>query len=105
MGLAVTGLLGLIVLLWFVIVAPIQYFTFLVAGAPVRMGLLGRRVHAVYKEEHDPGQRQTVQTLEETEGPAKGALDITFTRKPVTMTSTIAAILLWLTNSALSHFI
>lgn len=103
-GLVVTALLVVIVLLWLVVVAPIQYFVFLVAGAPVRMGLLGKGVHAVHTEVHDSERQQTVQVLSESQEPTENALDITFTRKPVTMTSAIAAILLWLANYILALF-
>jgi hypothetical protein len=104
LGLLVTCLWGLIVFLWFVIIAPVQYFVFLIAGAPVRMGLVGKPMYTIYAERYDPQRHEKVQVVEESEKLPKVALDITFTRKLITMTSVIAAILLWLANSALALF-
>jgi len=101
-GLAVTGLVWLVVLLWFVIVAPIQYAVFVVACAPVRMGLGGQPLYVAYKVEDDPETHQPRQVIEETTTkPTNTAVDMTFTRKPVAMTFAIAAVLLWLANTAL----
>ena len=102
-GIIVTGLLSLIVVLWFLIVAPFQYVVFLVAGAPVRMGLSGAPLRTILDDESDPDQ-QTIAVVEDARKPTKNVLDVSFTRKPFTLTSAIAAILLWLTNNALGSF-
>jgi hypothetical protein len=94
-GIIVTGLLSLIVVLWFLIVAPFQYVVFLVAGAPVRMGLSGAPLRTILDDESDPDQ-QTIAVVEDARKPPKYVLDVSFTRKPFTLTSAIAAILLWL---------
>ncbi len=96
----VTGLLGLALaglwVCWLIVIAPLQYFVTLVAGAPARCAFAS-------------GRRTWIERQEDTtvlhSAPAKlmpeGAQEIGLARRPVSATSSIAAALLF----AASQFI
>jgi hypothetical protein len=96
----VTGLIGIAFLAlwisWLIVIAPLQYFVNLVAGAPARCALAGRR-------------RTWIERREDTtvigSGPIKqmpeGAQEIGLARHPLSVTSTMTAGLLF----AVSQFV
>jgi hypothetical protein len=91
-----TGLYGLafvgLAACWLAIVAPLQYFITLVTGAPARGALASLRMWVERR-----GNRITL-----IKGPAgkmpKGAEEIGFARRPVAVTSTITAGVLFLVS-------
>ena len=92
-------------ILWLLVVAPLMYFIYLVAGAPVRMGLLNPVLSTqVTIEDHTKVVKEVSSDKIEDKIEDKNSLDVSFTRKPVRLTATIAAILLWLAKLAVEFF-
>ena len=89
-----------------------MYFIYLVAGAPIRMGLLNPVLNTQVKTEdgtevvEDVSSDKIEDKIEDKEEDKKeeNSLDVSFTRKPVRLTATIAAILLWLAKLAVEFF-
>ncbi len=81
-----------IVMLWVIVVAPLNYAVTLVTGAPARRALSvpGRR--AVAEEE---GAWLTVRDEAGDAGRAGAAIDISFVRKPFAVTQAMTALVLW----------
>lgn len=99
-------ILFIITSLWLLVVAPPLYFIYLVAGAPVRMGLLNPILVNIVTS---TGNTKVVKEVfsdnkESIKNNDKNAMDVSFTRKPVRLTASIAAILIWLVMLAVNYF-
>ena len=90
----------MLTVLWLLEAAPLMYFIYLVAGAPARMGLLNPVLSTQVTME---GRTKVVKEVY-SDKLDKNSLNVSFTRKPVRLTATIAAILLWLAKLAVEFF-
>jgi len=94
-GIPLLLLIAAALLVWLIIIAPIQYFVFLICGAPVRLLLrsntrsIARISEKTLEVNHIP-REETVPT---------GWWDASFTSSPVSVTSLLAAILLFVLKS------
>jgi hypothetical protein len=78
------------VLTWFVVLAPLQYLTFLVCGAPVRV-IQGQELTAVY----DPAANR-VQAHWTGRPVPENVAEAQLRRRPVTTTLAVSSLILWL---------
>ena len=88
-GMLLTAIVALVVVIGIVVVAPLQYFVFLVCGAPGRLMLRSDR-RVLLRE----GDRTTeVQEVSDRDEIAVGWRDISFKSKPFTLTNLIVILL------------
>lgn len=93
-----TVVLGYVIMaalfVWFIVIAPLQYFVYLVCGSPARhFERTGRRVFARI----DDGMLTTT-AAEDLDAPPPGWWDASLGGKPVTLTSIISALLLFIVS-------
>ena len=81
----------LLALVWFLIAVPLQYFVFIICGAPARALSKSKR-RVIYKI-NETGMR--LRDLPANEPVPHGAMEATYNIKPVRLTSAIAALALW----------
>lgn len=98
----ITGLSGLALVAlwacWLIVIAPVQYFVTLIAGAPARSAIAGGRHVSI--ERPDDTETIVIRSVPFASMP-EGAQEVGLARRPVTVTSTITAGLLF----AISQFI
>jgi hypothetical protein len=79
---------------WMFVVAPLQYLLNLPCGAPARLGLASGQ--SISAEILEGGQWRTVGTKDQiAEAIDRGATEISFSSKPVTLTSALSALVLY----------
>jgi hypothetical protein len=79
---------------WMFVVAPLQYFLNLPCGAPARLGLASGQSISV--EILEGGHWHTVGTKDQiADAVDRGATEISFASKPVTLTSVLSALVLF----------
>ena len=77
------------ILVWFVVVVPIQYVVYLVCGAPIRFMLGSHRV-AIARFN---GTRLEAEEIDKMETEPVGWKNVSITKSPVSMTKVLAALL------------
>lgn len=88
------GLFFVVMAGWLFVIAPVQYFLNLPCGAPARMALTSERTIWVV---NSPGRYwYTIGSKDEVDdAKERGATEISFATKPVTLTSGVSALVLW----------
>ena len=84
---------------WLLFIVPVQYFVYLVCGAPVRIALSSR----VRIEAHRDGRRVELDERARDEPLRGGWWDASMRDNPVTLTSAFSAALLFLIDQALKY--
>jgi hypothetical protein len=86
---------GLVI--WLFLVAPLQYFTFIFAGAPARsLGLFATKIDIAQLKDNE----LKIKRIEKNEIIPEGWWDASFSQKPIVVTALISSLILWVVNFA-----
>jgi hypothetical protein len=89
----VLGLIGVIVVAWLLVVAPLNYFVTLVSGVLARQELRGQAWRAIAV----PNGAGTILETAPSESPIpENAIDVSLARKPFSVTQAITSLIIWL---------
>lgn len=80
------------ILVWFVIVVPVQYAVYLVCGAPIRFMLGSDRVAIA----RFAGSQLHADEIDKKETEPEGWKNVSITKSPVSVTNVLAALLFWI---------
>jgi hypothetical protein len=94
-------ILLVLLFLWFFVVAPLVYFVHLVVGAPSRVGLYNPELGTRFRSESNTTHIEIVRIEKVND---MDSLNVSFSRKPVSITAAIAAILFWIVKFFLEYF-
>jgi hypothetical protein len=91
----VLGLIGVIVVAWLLVVAPLNYFVTLVSGVLARQELRGQAWRAIAV----PNGAGTILETAPSESPIpENAIDVSLARKPFSVTQAITSLIIWLAS-------
>jgi len=91
----VLGLIGVIVVGWLLVVAPLNYFVILVSGVLARQELRGQTWRAIAV----PNGAGTILETAPSESPIpENAIDVSLARKPFSVTQAITSVIIWLAS-------